>query len=69
VEMVGVCTSICIMFTAVSLLDREIHCRVYRDGVADFDPRAHAFALEHLQCFLFSVFCQKENIAAGFSLR
>ena len=49
VELVGVCTSICIMFTAISLLDREFHCRVYRDGVADFDPQAHAFSLEHLQ--------------------
>jgi nicotinamidase/pyrazinamidase len=49
VELVGVCTSICIMFTAVSLLDRAFHCRVYRDGVADFDPQAHAFALAHLQ--------------------
>jgi nicotinamidase/pyrazinamidase len=49
VELVGVCTSICIMFTAVSLLDREFHCRVYRDGVADFDTQAHAFALEHMQ--------------------
>jgi nicotinamidase/pyrazinamidase len=49
VELVGVCTSICIMFTAISLLDREFPCRVYRDGVADFDPQAHAFALEHMQ--------------------
>ena len=49
VEMAGVCTSICIMFTAISLLDREFHCRVYRNGVADFDPRAHAFALAHMQ--------------------
>jgi nicotinamidase/pyrazinamidase len=49
VELVGVCTSICIMFTAISLLDREFHCRIYRDGVADFDPQAHAFALEHMQ--------------------
>ena len=49
VDLVGVCTSICIMFTAISLLDREFHCRVYRDGVADFDPQAHVFALEHMQ--------------------
>jgi len=47
--LVGVCTSICVMFTAVSLLDREYPCRVYRDGVADFDPEAHRFALKHLQ--------------------
>jgi len=48
-EMLGVCTSICVMFTAVDLLDRGYHCRVYRDGVADFDPEAHAFALKHMQ--------------------
>ncbi len=47
--MVGVCTSICVMFTAISLLDREFSCRVYRDGVADFDRQAHLFALKHMQ--------------------
>ena len=49
VELVGVCTSICVMFTAVGLLDRGFPCRVYQDGVADFDTKAHVFALEHLQ--------------------
>ncbi|MGQ9689267.1 MAG: cysteine hydrolase family protein [Desulfobaccales bacterium] len=49
VDLVGVCTSICIMFTAVSLQEREFHPRVYRAGVADFDPEAHRFALKHLQ--------------------
>ena len=48
-ELVGVCTSICVMFTAISLLDREFPCRVYRDGVADFDRQAHLFALKHMQ--------------------
>lgn len=48
-ELVGVCTSICIMFTAVSLLDRGGPCRVYRQGVADFDQEAHLFALKHMQ--------------------
>ena len=48
VELVGVCTSMCIMFTAVQLLDLEFPCRVYRDGVADFDEEAHAFALKHM---------------------
>jgi len=46
--MLGVCTSICVMFTTIDLKDRGYHCRVYRDGVADFDPEAHAFALKHL---------------------
>jgi nicotinamidase/pyrazinamidase len=49
VELVGVCTSICILFTAIGLLDRGFPCRVYREGVADFDLEAHLFALKHLQ--------------------
>ena len=49
VELVGVCPSICVMFTAIDLLDRGYPCRVYKDGVADFDPKAHIFALEHMQ--------------------
>ncbi len=48
VEVVGVCTSICVMGTAIELFNRDIPCRVYRDGVADFDPEAHAFALKHM---------------------
>ena len=48
VELVGVCTSMCIMFTAVHLLDLEFPCRVDRDGVADFDEAAHVFALKHM---------------------
>jgi len=49
VELTGVCTSICVMFTAIDLLDRGFHCRVHREGVADFDPEAHAFALKHME--------------------
>lgn len=48
-ELAGVCTSICVMFTAIDLLARNFPCRVYQDGVADFDPGAHAFALKHMQ--------------------
>ena len=48
VEVVGVCTSICVMETVKELFDRDIPARVYRDGVADFDPEAHAFALKHM---------------------
>ncbi|MFI5331389.1 MAG: cysteine hydrolase family protein [Desulfobaccales bacterium] len=48
VEVVGVCTSICIMETVKELFDRDLPALVYRDGVADFDPEAHAFALKHM---------------------
>jgi nicotinamidase/pyrazinamidase len=41
-----VCTSICVMETAKGLFERDIPCLVYREGVADFDPEAHAFLLK-----------------------
>ncbi len=49
VHVVGVCTSICVMETVKELFDRDIPTVVYRQGVADFDPEAHAFALKHMQ--------------------
>lgn len=49
VEIVGVCTSICVMATVKELFDRDIPRRVYREGVADFDPEGHAFALKHME--------------------
>ena len=49
VELVGDVTSICVMFTAIGLLDRGFHCRIYQEGVADFDPEAHTFALKHME--------------------
>ncbi len=48
VALVGVCTSICVMETVKELFDRDLPTLVYRDGVADFDPEAHAFALKHM---------------------
>ena len=52
VEVVGVCTSICVLETVKELFDRDIPALVYRQGVADFDPEAHAFALKHMQRIL-----------------
>ena len=49
VEVVGVCTSICVLETVKELFDRDLPTLVYRDGVADFDPEAHAFALKHIE--------------------
>jgi nicotinamidase/pyrazinamidase len=48
VAVVGVCTSICVMETVKELFDRDLPALVYRDGVADFDAEAHAFALKHM---------------------
>lgn len=49
VEIVGVCTSICVKETVKELFDRDIPRLVYRKGVADFDPEAHAFALKYME--------------------
>ena len=49
VHVVGVCTSICVLATVIGLRDRYYDVFVHRDGVADFDPEAHMFSLQHLQ--------------------
>ena len=48
-HVVGVCTSICVMDTVSDLRNRDIRTIVYREGVADFDPEAHAFALKRME--------------------
>jgi nicotinamidase-related amidase len=48
VEVVGVCTGICVMDTVGGLVNRGYPVVVPADGVADFDPEAHAFALARM---------------------
>ncbi|MDD2388648.1 MAG: cysteine hydrolase [Desulfobacterales bacterium] len=49
VEVVGVCTSICIMDTVGGLANRDYFVIVPADGVADFDPNFHEFALKRMK--------------------
>ena len=49
IEIVGVCTSICIMETAGSFVDRDYKVEVPADCVADFDPDEHTGALNRMQ--------------------
>lgn len=49
VEVVGVCTNICVFFTVEGLRNRDYKVRVYREGVASFDRDAHNFALEQME--------------------
>lgn len=49
VEVVGVCTSICVMDTVGGLANRDYAVRVPPQGVADFDDRFHQFALQRMQ--------------------
>lgn len=49
VEVVGVCTSICVMDTVGGLVNRDYTVQVPRNGVADFDQHAHAAALQRME--------------------
>jgi nicotinamidase/pyrazinamidase len=49
VEVVGVCTSICVMDTVGGLANRDYRIRVPRAGVADFDAEAHQHALQRME--------------------
>jgi nicotinamidase-related amidase len=48
VEVVGVCTSICVMDTVGDLRNRDYPVIVRKDGVADFDEEAHLFSLKRM---------------------
>jgi len=45
----GVCTSICIMETASSLYKLGYRINILKKAVADFDEKAHKFALERIK--------------------
>jgi nicotinamidase/pyrazinamidase len=49
VHVVGVLTSICVLSTVKDLFHRKLPGLVYRQGVADSDPEAHALALKQIQ--------------------
>jgi nicotinamidase/pyrazinamidase len=49
VELVGVCTSICIMDTVGELANRDYNVTLSRAGVADFDPEFHEHALKRME--------------------
>ena len=49
VHVVGVITSICVLSTVMDLFHRKLPGLVYRQGVADSDPEAHAAALMEME--------------------
>ncbi|MDF1594034.1 MAG: cysteine hydrolase [Desulfobacterales bacterium] len=48
-EVVGVCTSICVMDTVGGLANRDYAISVPIKGVADFDSEAHRFSLKRME--------------------
>ncbi len=49
VEVVGVCTSICVMDTVGDLANRDYNVSVPVKGVADFDNEMHEFSLKRMK--------------------
>ncbi|MDA8064999.1 MAG: cysteine hydrolase [Thermaerobacter sp.] len=47
--LTGVCSNICVLYTAADARNRGYAVRVVREGVASFDPEAHRFALGELE--------------------
>jgi len=48
-RIVGVCTNICVLYTAADARMRGFPVGVVADAVASFDPEAHRFALGQLR--------------------
>lgn len=49
IELAGVCTQICILYTAVEARMLNYEVTVRRNCVASFDPEAHRFALKEME--------------------
>lgn len=47
--LVGVCTNICVLYTAADARNISYKVNIYKAGVASFDEEAHIFALKELE--------------------
>lgn len=47
--LTGVCTNICVLYTAADARMRHYKVSVLKDGVASFDEKAHEFALREME--------------------
>lgn len=52
VNLVGVCTNICVLYTAADARMRNYEVNIFKDGVASFDSEAHQFALQQMEAVL-----------------
>ncbi|WHY78122.1 isochorismatase family cysteine hydrolase [Neobacillus sp. WH10] len=49
VHLVGVCTDICVLHTAVDAYNKGFKIVVYKEAVASFNPAGHGWALGHFE--------------------
>jgi nicotinamidase-related amidase len=52
IYLVGVCTNICVLYTAADARNISYKVNIYKDGVASFDKEAHKFALKEAESTL-----------------
>lgn len=52
VHLIGVCTDICVLHTAVDAYNKGFAITVYEDAVASFNPEGHTWALGHFRSSL-----------------
>lgn len=48
-HLIGVCTDICVLHTAVDAYNKGFKITVYEDAVASFNEAGHTWALEHFK--------------------
>ncbi|MNI32340.1 Isochorismatase family protein YecD [compost metagenome] len=48
-HLVGVCTDICVLHTAVDAYNKGFNLVIHEDAVASFDQEGHAWALRHFK--------------------
>lgn len=49
IDLVGVCTDICVLHTAIDAYNRGFKVRVHSKAVASFNPVGHEYALGHMK--------------------
>ncbi|MEY8745085.1 cysteine hydrolase family protein [Paenibacillus tundrae] len=52
IALIGVCTDICVLHTAVDAYNKGFHITVYEDAVASFNAAGHEWALGHFRSSL-----------------
>lgn len=52
VYLVGVCTDICVLHTAIDAYNKGYNIYIYKDAVASFNEAGHKWALEHFESTL-----------------
>lgn len=62
VHLIGVCTDICVLHTAVDAYNKGFKITVYEDGVASFNPEGHRWALTHFQGSLGATITSSSNV-------